>query len=65
MHVYNVCVFLRETFEQQRMDIRALQRELQANKKALEPKVSGSDKLVVSLSPDGVINYGLPCIVNV
>ena len=38
----------RETFEQQRMDIRALQRELQANKKALEPKVSDNDKLVVS-----------------
>ena len=40
MYLSLIC---RETFEQQRMDIRALQRELQANKKALEPKVSGSD----------------------
>ena len=38
------------------MDIRALQRELQANKKALEPKVSGSDELIVSRSPDRVIS---------
>ena len=40
---------LRETFEQQRMDIRALQRELQANKKALEPKVSKSFWKLASL----------------
>ena len=34
-----VVVVCRETFEQQRMDIRALQREFNSNKKALEPKV--------------------------
>ena len=34
-----VVVVYRETFEQQRMDIRALQREFNSNKKALDPKV--------------------------
>ena len=40
----------RETFEQQKMDIRALQRELHANKRALEPKVTTRVLAVISRS---------------
>ena len=36
---YATAWFCRETFERQKMDIRAMTKELQANKKALEPKV--------------------------
>ena len=39
------------------MDIRALQRELQANKKALEPKVSGKEELVYGLLIGGQLRY--------
>ena len=45
MHMYTVTddevwlVWCRETFERQKMDIRTMTKEHQANKRALEPKV--------------------------
>lgn len=36
---FEMCSVLRETFDRQKMDIRSLTQEHQANKRALEPKV--------------------------
>lgn len=62
---YATAWLCRETFERQKMDIRAMTKELQANKKALEPKVLYIGQSFEYLLPSFVLLHLLSALASI